>query len=112
MNRIKLLREEHDMSQKELSIRLGVSEGSISLYETENRKPSYEILIKLSEIFNCSIDYIVGKSDTRNINEIDPDKIKIGLSAKDYTGITDKQIEEINNFARYVLKDNENKNKN
>lgn len=113
MNRIKLLREEKNMSQKELSIALGVSEGSISLYENEGRKPSYEILLKLSEIFECSIDYIVGKTDKKNIdsNDFDSDKIRIGLSSKDYTEITDIQKKQIEDFARFVLKDNEKKNK-
>lgn len=68
MNRIKLLREENGMSQKELATKLSLSEGSISLYENESRKPSYEVLIKLSEIFNCSIDYIVGNSNEKNSN--------------------------------------------
>ena len=68
MNRIKLLREEKGMSQKELATKLSLSEGSISLYENESRKPSYEVLIKLSEIFNCSIDYIVGNSNEKNSN--------------------------------------------
>lgn len=114
MNRIKLLREEKSMSQKELSIKLGVSEGSISLYENEGRKPSYEILLKLSEIFDCSIDYIVGKTDKRTIDSIDfdSDKIRIGLSANDYTEITETQRKQIEEFAKFVLKDNEKKNKN
>lgn len=112
MNRIKLLREEKNMSQKELSTKLGVSEGSISLYENEGRKPSYEILLRLSEIFNCSIDYIVCNSDIRDIEKInfDPDLIKIGLSSKDYNPPTEKQRKQIEEFAKFVLQDNK-KNK-
>ena len=95
MNRIKLLREEFKISQEELAKKLDLSKGIISLYENESRKPSLEVLVKLSEIFNCSIDYILGKSDIRNPEkiEIDTDKIQIGLSANDYTEITDEQYE-------------------
>ncbi len=68
MNRIKLLREEKRMSQEELASKLELSKGIISMYENESRKPSYEVLIKLSEIFNCSIDYIVGNSNEKTSN--------------------------------------------
>lgn len=71
MNRIKLLREKYSLSQKELAQRANLSEGSISLYENESRKPSYEVLLKLSEIFNCSIDYIVGKEDDKQNDILD-----------------------------------------
>lgn len=68
MNRIKLLREENSFTQLDLATRLNCSKSVIGLYESEARKPSMEVLIKLSEIFNCSIDYILGKSDIRNTN--------------------------------------------
>lgn len=68
MNRIKLLREENSFTQLDLATRLNCSKSIIGLYESETRKPSMEVLIKLSEIFNCSIDYILGKSDIRNTN--------------------------------------------
>lgn len=66
MNRIKMLREEKNITQEDLAIKLELSKGVISLYENEIRKPSLKILEKLSSIFNCSIDYILCKSDVRN----------------------------------------------
>ena len=110
MNRIKLLREELQMSQKELALKMGLSEGSISLYEKEERKPSYEVLLKLSEIFSCSIDYIVGNSDDRNTENFNTDLLRIGLSMKDYTPPTEEQKKQIEDFARFVLKDNKKEN--
>lgn len=68
MNRIKMLREERNITQEDLANRLGLSKGVISLYENEVRKPSLTILENLSSIFNCSIDYILCKSDVRNAN--------------------------------------------
>lgn len=66
MNRIKKLREEFGYTQQDLANKLNGSKSVIGLYESETRKPSLEILIKLSEIFNCSIDYILCKTDIRN----------------------------------------------
>lgn len=68
MNRIKKLRNEFDISQEDLAKTLNLSKGIISLYENEARKPSMEVLVSLSEIFNVSIDYLIGKTEKRNNN--------------------------------------------
>ena len=57
MNRIKTLREELKMTQQELANKLDGAKSTIAMYENETRKPSLEVLVSLSEIFNCSIDY-------------------------------------------------------
>lgn len=72
MNRIKNLREELNMTQQELADKLKGAKSTVAMYEKGNRKPSLEVLVKLSEIFDCSIDYLLGKTDVRkpieNIN--------------------------------------------
>ena len=65
MNRIKELRKEKHFTQIRLSIELEVSQEAISAYEKEKYYPSVETLLKLSKIFNASIDYILGFSDVR-----------------------------------------------
>lgn len=106
MNRIKQLREENNWTQLDLSKKMDCAMSSIAMYENEARKPSMEVLIKLSEIFNCSIDYILGKSDIRNPEKANLDNLQIGLSTKDYTNISSEQIKQIEDFAKFVLKDN------
>lgn len=66
MNRIKQLREEFHLTQNDLAEKMDCASSSIAMYEREERKPSLDVLIKLSEIFSCSIDYLLGKSDIRN----------------------------------------------
>ncbi len=113
MNRIKLLREEFNYTQQDLANKLESSKSVIGLYENETRKPSMEVLIKLSEIFNCSIDYILGKSDIRN-PEIQEDPLglaKIGFSMKDYNPPTDKQREQLAELIKVVLRDNKKEDK-
>ena len=65
MNRIKMLREENGLTQQELADKINGAKSTVAMYEKGNRKPSLEILVKLSEIFNCSIDYILCQSDIR-----------------------------------------------
>lgn len=108
MNRLKLLREEKGLNQIELGKIINVSGQALGMYENEKRDMNTVILKKLAEYFNVSIDYLLGKSDVRNPEEIeiDKDKLKIGLSAKDYSNITDEQKKQIEDFAKFVLKDN------
>ena len=65
-NNLKKIRQEHDMTQEELAKRINTSRSNIANYENDKNMPSIEILNKLSEILNCSTDYLLGKSDTRN----------------------------------------------
>lgn len=67
MNRIRELRKEMHITQVQLSIELGVTQETISAYEHGRHYPSVEALIKLSDIFHASMDYIMGLSDIRTI---------------------------------------------
>jgi len=109
MNRIKMLREEFKYTQQDLADKLESSKSVIGLYENEIRKPSLEVLVKLSEIFNCSIDYILGKSDIRNPEKTEDDPLglaKVGFSMDKYTPPTDAQREQIKGLLEVILKDN------
>lgn len=65
MNRIKELRESKGMTQVRLSIELEVSQETVSAYEKGNYYPSVDVLLKMSDIFDSSIDYILGLSDIK-----------------------------------------------
>ena len=54
------------MTQIRLSIELEVSQETVSSYESGKYYPSFPILIKLSQILNTSIDYMMGLSDVRH----------------------------------------------
>lgn len=110
MNRIKSLRKEFNFTQDDLAERLGGAKSSIAMYESEERKPSMEVLIKLSEIFGCSIDYILGKTDVRNPGKQIDDVLNeamIGMSKEDYEALTETQKKQIRDFALFVKNQNE-----
>lgn len=81
MNRIKTLREESNFTQQDLADKLECSKSIIGLYESETRKPSLEILVKLSNIFNCSIDYILCKTNIRNPEKVNIDDADIAFAS-------------------------------
>jgi len=64
-NRIKQLREEYDMTQVRLSIELEVTQETVSAYEIGKHYPSVKSLLKMADLFDASIDYILGLSDIR-----------------------------------------------
>ena len=66
-NRIRELREEKHITQVRLSTELGVAQETISAYEQGRHLPSVTSLMKLSVILDASMDYIMMKSDVRNV---------------------------------------------
>ena len=106
MNRIKQLRDEIGMTQIQLAEKLNKTQQQVSLYEKGTNELDLDGYIILSNLFGCSIEYIAGKSDVRNPETIDTDKINIGLSTKDYNMPTKEQQDKIEEFAKFVLKDN------
>lgn len=112
MNRIKKLREEFQYTQQDLADKLNGSKSVIGLYENETRKPSMEVLIKLSEIFDCSIDYLLCKTDIRNSGKQIDDVLNeamIGMSKKDYEELTETQKKQIRDFAIFVKNQSDKK---
>ena len=69
--KIKKLREEKNITQKELSYHVNTSKESISQYERGVQSPKPETLIMLANYFNVSIDYILGRVDIKNSFIID-----------------------------------------
>lgn len=67
INRIKDLREEKAMTQVRLSIELEVTQETVSAYEIGKHYPSVKSLMRMSELFDASMDYIMGLSPVRKI---------------------------------------------
>ena len=63
MNRIKSLREDRDLRQKDLAAVLNVSQNTYSQYETGVIALTAEVLIKLADYYNVSTDYLLDRTD-------------------------------------------------
>ena len=63
--RIKDLREDMDLTQTQISEQLNISQRAYSHFETGTRGIPTEILIKLADIFEVSLDYLVGRTDKK-----------------------------------------------
>lgn len=76
--KLKSLRVEKKLTQKQVANRIGLATSAVSSYESGSRYPSYDVLVKLSRIFHVSTDYLLGIADKRNV---------------DVTGLNDTEIE-------------------
>ena len=77
--KVKNLRLERNLTQKQLANMAGVAVRAISSYESGNRYPSYDVLINLAHIFHVSTDYLLGlnKMKTIDISGLDEKEINI-----------------------------------
>lgn len=85
-SQIKKLRLANGITQVDLAKKLGVTKQCVSNWENDNIQPSVDMLIKLSEFFKVSTDYMLGVENRKII---------------DVTNLTDEQIAHI----RYIVKD-------
>ena len=111
MNRLKELRLERCLLQSDIAKIINKSERTVGFYETGERDMNTETLSMLANFFNCSIDYLLGKSDIRNPEESDPLGLaKVGFRMDDYNTPSDTQRQQIKGLIEVVMKDNKKDN--
>lgn len=68
--RLKSLRKEAGLTQKEIAKKLQISQPQYARTENGGRKPNGETLEKFATFFNVSVDYLLGKTDIKNSSEL------------------------------------------
>ena len=89
------LREKCGLSQSDVAKRLNIASVNISGYERGERSPSVSTLLRLSYIYNCSVDYLLGKKQE------DHSRVTI-----DITELTKEQRKIICDMVRVLEKNN------
>lgn len=87
--KLKSLRLEKKLTQKQIADRIGLAISAVSSYESGTRYPSFEVLIKLSRIFHVSTDYLLGITEQRVI---------------DVTGLDDNEVELVSQLVDMLRK--------
>ena len=65
--RLKNCRKEKGLTQNQVAIYCDITEKAYQNYELMRREPKLEIIVRLAEVFDVSVDYLVGKTDTKEI---------------------------------------------
>ena len=85
-NRLREQRKKYHFTQRDVAERLNVSSSVVAGYEQGNRCPSVEILCRLADIYHCSTDYLLGRTNAA------------GKLTIDVKGLSDNEIEAISHL--------------
>lgn len=90
--KLKELRQQAGLTQKQLADRLWLSKATVSYYEQSLRYPSPEILVKLAGVFHVTTDYLLGIEDKKQTIDV--------------TDLSDEDIDFLENAAKLLRKKN------
>lgn len=111
--RLRGLRKQKGLTMKELGHLVNVSESAISQYETGKRNADYETMLKFADIFNVSVDYLLGRIDektpTENGERVQEKDLKVALFGGGGE-VTDEMWEEAQ-FAIQLIKERHKRKK-
>ena len=65
--RLKQCRKERGFTQREVAIYCDITEKAYQNYELMTREPRLDVLIKIADVFDVSLDYLVGRTDKRKV---------------------------------------------
>lgn len=85
--RLKELRKQAHLTQVELASKLGIVQSSYADWERGKKKPTQDNLVKIAQILNVSVDYLVGNSEEK-ADELDNIELLFRMNSK---GLTDEE---------------------
>ena len=94
-SRLKVLRQSKNLRQEQVAKLVGVNKSAISSYENNLRQPSYDILVRLANLYRVSTDYLLGQTNSRTL---------------DLSGLTDEEAILISELVATMTKKNEQLN--
>ena len=89
--RLRQLRTSQKMTQQQLGDRIGVAKSVVSYYESGDRCPSYDVLIRIAKVFHTSTDHLLGVSRDAIV---------------DVTGLSDEDIAAVRSVAEALKRKN------
>ena len=82
--RLKDLRKQAELTQVDVAEKLGISQPAYASWERGVKKPTQDNLVKIAQIFNVSVDYLVGNSDEKT-DELDNIELLFRMNSKGLT---------------------------
>lgn len=111
--RLKKLRKQVQLTQVEVAEKLGISQPAYASWERGVKKPTQENLVKIAQVLNVSVDYLVGNSGEKS-DELDNIELLFrmntnGLTEEEKKVFKKELIEFIEERKKTFLKNNKNK---
>lgn len=105
-SRLRKLRKDKELTQKELGEIIGVSGRVVGYYESDDRFPDGDTLAKIANYFKVTIDYLLGRTDIRTP---EPETIAAHHDGDEFTEEELEEIERFKEFVRMRRKDKKDK---
>ncbi len=104
MNRIKILRLENDLSQRELAAKIGCSQKSVDYWEKGLSEPTAGFIWALANCFSCSTDYLLGREDDFGVVRIDGQLTEDERTMLSYyEALSEPHRRELLHYAEFLL---------
>jgi HTH-type transcriptional regulator, competence development regulator len=119
---IRKLREKENLSQKDFAKRIGISNVVLSRYEKDERKPDYDMLNKIADYFDVTIDHLLGREEKVKLKEDSLEEVnklvkEYGIEQfgffdiEKWKDLSQEDIEEIKKHFEYVVFQAKQRNK-
>lgn len=105
MERLKELRIQRNLYQKDIAAKLGVDRTTYVKYENGSSEPNHEMLQKLADIFETTIDYLLGRTDDISpapISANSDETLMFALWGNDNKDITPEMLDDVRRFAQFI----------
>lgn len=96
-SRLKELRLNKNLRQEQVAKLIGVNKSAISAYENDLRQPSFDILVRLANLYRVSTDYLLGQTHIRSLDLSGLTKEEAGLICELVASMS-KNNERLNNL--------------
>lgn len=83
--RLKTLRKQVKLTQAQIAEKLDISQQAYASWERGAKKPTQENLVKIAQVLNVSVDYLVGNSEEKKENELDNVELLFRLNSEGLT---------------------------
>lgn len=90
--RLRNLRLNRGLRQEQVAKLIGVKKSAISTYENDIRQPSFEILVRIANLYQVSTDYLLGQTNSRSV---------------DLSGLSEQEADFICEFVKMLTRKNE-----
>ncbi|AHM56379.1 transcriptional regulator, XRE family [Peptoclostridium acidaminophilum DSM 3953] len=98
-DRLKNLRIEKDLTQQDIADILGVGRATIAGYETKGKQPDFDKLKSISDYFDVSIDYLLGRTDERKPGSKILTKAYHSINAN---GLSEEDIKQVEDYIEFL----------
>ena len=105
-SRIQEIREDQDLTQTELAVRVRTSQSTISQIEAGDRNPSYRMLVKLAAALGVTVGYVLGEDTVGDLDATEE------AHFRQYRGLTDDARRQLSEYARFLRKRQADKERN